>query len=103
MDTDDLTEMSWDIITRTARVSDTLKAELGALASNFQSEDEWLRGIRAHLEEIIEDPHGYMDYWDLENEEGLTADMIQDCAKELNNRVNAILDTPLSSRGKRNW
>ena len=53
MDTDDLTEMAWDVIVRAAHVSDTLKAELGAMASRFKSENEWLRGVRAHLEEIL--------------------------------------------------
>jgi len=45
MDTDDLTEMAWDLIVRAARVSDTLKAELGAMACQFQSEDKWLQGV----------------------------------------------------------
>jgi hypothetical protein len=62
MDTDDLTEMAWDVIVRAALVSDTLKAELGALARQFKSEDEWLRGVQAHLEEIIEDPDEYADF-----------------------------------------
>jgi hypothetical protein len=42
VDTDELTEMAWDVIVRVACVSDTLKAELGAMARQFQSEDEWL-------------------------------------------------------------
>jgi len=32
MDTDDLTEMAWGVIARAACVSDTLKAELSAMA-----------------------------------------------------------------------
>jgi hypothetical protein len=42
VDTDELTEMAWEAIVRAACVSDTLKAELGAMARQFQSEDEWL-------------------------------------------------------------
>ena len=34
MDTDDLTEMAWDLIVRAARVSDTLKAELPPYSFN---------------------------------------------------------------------
>jgi hypothetical protein len=103
MDTDDLTEMAWDVIVRAALVSDTLKAELGALARQFKSEDEWLRGVQAHLEEIIEDPDEYADYWDLEKEEGVTVSMIEDCATELSRRVNEILAVPLNKRGARIW
>lgn len=103
MDTDDLTEMAWNVIVRAARVSDTLKSELGAMARQFKSEDEWLRGVRAHLEEITEDPAEYVDSWNLENEEGITSTMIGSCATEICLRVNEILTIPLSKRGARAW
>ncbi|MEN6374455.1 MAG: hypothetical protein ABFD75_06680 [Smithella sp.] len=103
MDTDDLTEMAWDVIVRAARVSDTLKAELGAMAYRYQSEDEWLQGVRTHLEEIADDPAEYVESWDLENEEGITATMIGSCATEICFRVNEILAIPLSKRGARLW
>ncbi|MFO7557417.1 MAG: hypothetical protein R6X10_01190 [Desulfobacterales bacterium] len=103
MDTDDLTEMAWDVIVRAGRVSDTLKVELGAMARQFKSEDEWLRRVRAHLEEITEDPAEYVVSWDLENEEGITATMIGSCATEICLRVNEILTLPLSKRGAREW
>lgn len=35
VDTDGLTERAWDVIVRAARVSDTLKAELGAMPTGF--------------------------------------------------------------------
>ncbi|MDZ7582895.1 MAG: hypothetical protein U5R30_20490 [Deltaproteobacteria bacterium] len=95
--------MAWDVIVRAARVSDTLKAELGAMASRFESEDEWLRGVCTHLEEIIEDPAEYVDYWDLENEEAVSATMIGSIAKELYGRVDKILAMPMNKRGSREW
>jgi hypothetical protein len=95
VDTDELTEMAWDVIVRVACVSDTLKAELGAMARRFQSEDEWLRGVRAHLEKIAVDPAEYSDAWGLENEEGITASMFGSCAAKLCLRVNEILAIPL--------
>ena len=54
MDTDDLTEMAWGVIVSASRVSDTLKADLGSMASRFRTEDEWLGGVRAHLVDIFE-------------------------------------------------
>lgn len=99
MDTDELTEMAWDVIVRAARFSDTLKAELGAMASQFKSENEWLRGVQAHLKEIIEYPDEYVDYWDLEHEEGVTVSMIMNCTFDLSSRVNEILAMPLNERG----
>lgn len=103
MDTDDLTEMAWDVIVRAAHVSDTLKAELGAMASLFNTEDEWLRGVRAHLVDIFEDPAEYVDSWDLENAEAVTATMIDSIAAELRDRVDSVLSTPMNKRGSRPW
>ncbi len=103
MDTDDLTEMAWDVIVRAARVSDTLKAELGAMAGRFQSEDEWLCGVRAHLKAIAADPDEYVDSWGLEDEENVTATMIRTCATDLCSRIDNILAIPINKRGKREW
>jgi hypothetical protein len=103
MDTDDLTEMAWGIIVSASRVSDTLKAELGAMASRFNTEEEWLRGVHAHLGKIFEDPADYVDAWDLENTEAVTATMIGSIADELRDRVNSVLSTPINKRGTRSW
>jgi len=103
MDTDYLTEMAYDIIVRAARVSDTLKAELGAMARHFDSEDEWLRGVQAHLEEICEDPDEYVEMWDLEDAEAVTAAMIGRFAAELRERVDVILAMPMNRRGPSPW
>jgi hypothetical protein len=103
MDTDDLTEMAWGIIVSASQVADTLKAELGAMAGRFRTEDEWLRGVRAHSVEIFEDPAEYVDSWDLENAEAVTATMIGSFAAELRDRVDSILSTPMNKRGSRSW
>jgi hypothetical protein len=42
MDTDEFSEMTYGIIVRAARISDTLKAELGALSGRYISENGWL-------------------------------------------------------------
>ena len=103
METDDLTEMAWGIIVSAADVSDTLKTELGAMASRFKAEDEWLREIRAHLEEIFQDPGGYVDSWDLGNTEAVTATMIGSLAAELRDRVDSVLSTPMIKRSSQSW
>lgn len=103
MDTDDLTEMAWDVIVRASQVSDTLKAELGAMASRFRTEDEWLRGVRARSVEIFEDPAEYVNSWDLENAENVTPAMIGPFAAALRDHVDSILSTPLHKRGSRSW
>ena len=101
MDTDDLSALAWGIIAGAALVSNTLKAELGAMASAFRGEDEWLRAVRDHLVRIVEDPDEYVDAWDLENTEAVTAAMIGGIATTLRDQTDRVLSAPMSMRGPR--
>ena len=94
MDTDDLSENAWEIIARAARVSDSLKVDLGARCSGYGDEDDWLQGVLKFLQRIIEDPEGYVDYWNLEEEEGVNAVMIRETALDLSRRTKEMLDMP---------
>lgn len=98
MDTDDFPFMARDIIRAAAKVSDTLKTELGALARRCANEDEWLLRARVVLWEIIADPGGYVEYWDLESAEDVTPALIQKCAADLAGRAEEVLAVPLSRR-----
>ena len=98
MDTDEFSEMTYDIIVRAARTSDTLKAELGALSGRYKSENEWLRGVSRHLKMIIIDPQEYVDYWNLEEEEGIMSDKIKKASEDLLQRIDKVLMTPLAER-----
>ena len=101
MDTDDLSEMAWDIIARASQVSDTLKADLGARSSNYGNEDDWLRGVLKFLQRIVEVPGDYVDYWNLEEEEGVSAAMMGEIALELSRRAKETLAKPPAQRGKK--
>lgn len=100
MDTDDLSEMAWEIIVRAAQVSDTLKADLGARSDRYGNEDDWLRGVLEFLQRIVEDPGDYVDYWNLEEEEGVTAAMMREIALELSHRAKETLAKSPTQRGK---
>lgn len=100
MDTDDLSEMAWEIIARAAQVSDTLKADLGARSGRYGCEDDWLRGVLNLLQRIVEDPSDYVDYWNLEEEEGVTAAMMREIALELSRRAKETLAKSPAQRGK---
>ena len=63
MDTDDLTEMAYEIIRRAEEVLDVLRSEIGASASGSETEDDFLRGIAVHLQRIMKSPKSYLDYW----------------------------------------
>lgn len=99
MDTDDLTDLAYNIILRAADISDMLRVELGAMASQFATEDDWLRGIRAYLREVADEADDYVDVNRLEEFEGVTPAMIRRGATELGRLADDVLATPLDQRG----
>lgn len=101
MNTDDFSEMAWGIIVQAAQFSDTLKAELGAMGMEYTREDDWLRGVREYLQEIVTAPEEYVEFWDLEEWEGGTATMISELAEELNRLAERVLATLMGERGNR--
>ncbi len=90
MDTDDLSEKAYSIIVHAARVCETLKAELGALSFECENEDTWIRGVQNFLRKVVEDPDEYVEYWNLEEEEGIDASQIKKLALNLSRQVDEI-------------
>ncbi|MDA3875101.1 MAG: hypothetical protein PF795_14225 [Kiritimatiellae bacterium] len=101
MDTDNLSEEAYDVIRAAARECDTLKAELGAMALHCRMEDDWLRGVREHLQDILEDAEEYVDGWNLEEEEGCSPATMGLLAADLMRQVDQILSMPLKQRTPR--
>ena len=100
MDTDDLSVMAYGIIVEAAQVSDTLKADLGARSQRYAIEDDWLRGVQELLQKIIREPDEYMDYWNLEEEEGVTASKLRELAVYLYRRADETLGRPFLKRNR---
>ena len=65
MDTDDLTPMAYEIIILAQGEQDALQSEIGASASDYKNEEDFLSGTLNDIEEIIEDPEEYLDFWNL--------------------------------------
>jgi hypothetical protein len=63
MDTDDLTEMAYEAITRAGDALDVLRSEIGASAADKKEEDDFLRGVAVHLRKILKSPKQYLDHW----------------------------------------
>lgn len=100
MDTDDLSVMAYDLIVQAAQVSDTLKTDIGALCQRFSNEDDWLRGVLEFLQEIAEEPDDYLEYWNLEEEEGITARKLRKIVAELSSQSRETLAKSVSCRNK---
>ena len=97
MDTDQLTEMAYEIIRLAGEASGCLRAEIGAACSEFRSEDDYLHAVLAHVRSIEEAPQDYASEWNLPDDEeaGLPAKL-----RELRLHVERTLATPIVERGE---
>ena len=98
MDTDDLTPMAYETLSRAFEFCDVLRAEIGASAAEFRTEDDLLRGTRRYLTEILADPEGYLDSWNLLDDTDLK--VFVKGVKGVRAHVTTTLKTPRNQRGK---
>jgi len=98
VDTDSLTPMAYETISRAEDVLDVLRSEIGVSASGKKTEDDFLRGVRTHLRRILRSARDYLNDWnyvDIVN--------IRDFRKgvmELLGHVERTLSTPYEQRGE---
>ncbi len=45
-----------------------MRAEMGAAARDYRTEDDYLAGIAEFLREVLDDPSDYLEHWNLEEE-----------------------------------
>ena len=98
MDTDDLTEMAYETLTRSGELLDTLRAEIGASASDKKTEDEFLRGVSVLLRRILKSPRSFLDYWNYLEE--IDVKTFGNEIAELLAYVEKVLSVPYSQRGE---
>lgn len=101
MDTDELTEMAYASIWLGNEATDVLKSELGAMCSNFGTEDDYLRGIFERAKRIEARPKSYLKFWNLLE----CTDMASFRAKikVLREHIEKTLATSIEERGKTAW
>jgi hypothetical protein len=97
MDTDDLTPMAYETIIRAQDVLDVLRSEIGASASDKKSEDDFLRGVRAHLRGILRSAREYLDSWNYLDSVDIRS--FRKGVKEILAYVEQTLATPYEQRG----
>jgi len=97
MDTDDLTPMAYETIIRAEEVLDVLRSEIGASASDTKSEDDFLRGVRAHLRGILRSAREYLDSWNYLDSVDIRS--FRKGVKEILAYVEQTLATPYEQRG----
>ena len=96
MDTDQLTEMAYEIIRLAGDASGCLRAEIGAACSEFRNEDDYLHAVLAHVRSIEQAPQDYVDDWNLPDAD---AAVFVPKLHELHEHIERTLATPMEERG----
>lgn len=96
MDTDDLTDMAYENIRIAACFNDYLKAELGAMSRKFKEEEEYLKGMLAHVVEIRKHPCAYLESWNIEHETNIKT--FRHNIIQLENHIDKTIQTALAQR-----
>ena len=99
MDTDNLTPMAYEVISRAGDVLDVLQSEIGASASGKMTEEDFLRGIRSHLRAILRSASSYLDGWNYLDTVEIKP--FRAGVKSLLAHVDQTLETPFDQR--QNW
>ncbi len=97
MDTNDLTEMTRKLIWIAEDVSLELRSELGASASSYQVEEEFLNGSMDCLNEILEDPQDYLDFWNILDKTDVNAFILG--VRTMSDHISKTLNTLIHQRG----
>ncbi len=97
MDTDDLTEMAYEMITVAGKISEYLACDIGVRSKDCNNEDDYLTGIYRFLRGLIRRPRSYLEFWNLEDE--VDPKIFKKEVANLVEHISTTLATPISERG----
>jgi hypothetical protein len=66
MDTDDLSDEAYEILSVAHDINEFLWVQLGAMSSEYEDEEKYLKGMVTFIQSIKKDPEGFQDMWLLE-------------------------------------
>jgi hypothetical protein len=75
------------------------RSEIGASASDKETEEDFLHGIAARLRRIVKSPRPYLDFWNYLEE--VDVRIFRKEVTELLAYVEEVLSTPYTERGER--
>lgn len=75
-----------------------LRAEIGAAATAFSSEDDFLRGMSKFMDDILSDPEDYLDSWNLLEDIDQASFAVR--VRRVQDHIALTLRTPRGERGK---
>jgi hypothetical protein len=98
MDTDYLTPMAYHCIVIANEASDILKSEIGAACSQFEEENEYLKGILKFIIDIEKEPEDYLESLSLLDE--LDISIFKSAIKRLREHIENTIRIPFEERGE---
>jgi hypothetical protein len=101
MDTEDLSEMAYHVVRLGRKAHDMLKTELGASASHYTNENEFLNGTLEYISELMEDPEQYLEDWDRIDEVEVVD--FKNGLIKIKNHIELTLRTPIEKRGESSY
>ena len=97
MDTDDLTEMAYESIIIANEITDFLKCDLGVRSMDYEDENAYLNGILKFIQNLKNNPEGYLDSWNLWEE--LDLSFFKKGIEFLEKHILKTIETPIDKRG----
>ena len=100
MDTDDLSQETFEIIKKAGVVNEYLRLELGVMARNYKNENDYLNGVKKHMKDTLKNPARMEFEWLLEPSDfDETAERII----ELLSFTDSVIEIPFESRSFIEW
>lgn len=101
MDTNSLTEQTRNILWFANDFSEEICTELGASAKLYDKEEQFLQGALEFIDEILDDPEDYLDFWNLLETTDLKE--FQTKVQSLREQIVTVSEIPIESRGPDGW
>ena len=98
MDTNDLTEKSYEILNIAEEIDHIVNVHLGTICSRQSNENEFLQEALEFVQGLVGNPLGFLENWglvDVLEYSGFTQSMI-----ELSSHIERIMAIPLKDRGR---
>ena len=98
MDTNDLTEKSYEILNIAEEIDHIVTVHLGTICSRQSNENEFLQEALEFVQGLVGNPLGFLENWglvDVLEYSGFTQSMI-----ELSSHIERIMAIPLKDRGR---
>ena len=96
IDTDDLTEMAYEMISIAGEISECLVCDIGVRSKDYKNEDEYLMGIHKFLRGSLRRPRCYLESWNLEDK--VDPKSFKKEVASLVEHISTTLATPISER-----